>query len=381
MKSVQPQTLDGSFKDFPLKDLFMLVAQQRRTGILHLSTTDDRAIDVMFREGLIYKAKKYRPKARELFGNLLVESGIITEQQRAKAVEEQRRTLKQLGEILVESGALTREALRDFVALQTQEVLYLPFEWPEGSWKFIEMEVGLDFENLPPLDCTAIIEEGLRRQSIWPWLRRKFSSEVMTFRRVKGLPPPGSPELLKAQKKGLILGARERRVYALAEPTLPITTIVATSRLGEFETLLALSNLCDLGYLKFGAQGREDTRVGSDGRSKKRNVRSIASVAFFCMILLCLLGFIGQQVIERRAYRELRPSETTLRGILANAQKSRISSAIEIYRLIHGELPKNLDDLVSEGLLRPGDERYPFETRYGYSLQGEESYLLLQPLH
>lgn len=377
MKSVRTETHQGSFKDFPLEDLLMLVAQQKRTGILHLSTSDDRAIDVTFRDGRICKAKRYRPKARELFGNLLVEARLITEQQRARAVDEQRRTLKQLGEILVESGALTREALRDFAALQTQEALYQPFEWSEGTWKFVEMEVGRDFESLPPLDCAAAIQEGRRRRANWPALRRRFNSEAMTFRRAKGLPPPGSPELLKLQKKGITLGAKERRAYALAEPGLPLSSIVALSKLGEFEALLSLANLCEGGFLKFGAEGHAD---GTRGR--QRDLRAVANQALACLVLLCLAILLIHLAHQRRAGQAMRTGEASPRELIGQAQRQRIAGAIEAYRILHGALPESLDALVAEGLLWPGEERYPFETRYGYSPQPEsaEAYLLLLPL-
>ena len=65
----------------------------------------------------------------------------------------------------------------------------------------------------------------------------------MAFKRVKPLPVPGSPSLVKAQKKGLVLGAKERRVYALAEPGVPLSSIIALSRIGEFETLSSASHL------------------------------------------------------------------------------------------------------------------------------------------
>lgn len=381
MKRIQTETLEGSFKDFPLRDLLMLVAQQKRTGILHLSTTDERAIDVTFRDGLICKAKRYRPKARELFGNLLVEAKLITEPQRARAVDEQRRTLKQLGEILVESGALTREALREFATLQTQEALYQPFEWTEGTWKFVEMEVGQDFESLVPLDCAVVVQEGARRQLLWPSLRRRFSSSTATFRRVKELPPPGSPQLRKVQKKGISLGAKERRIYALTEPDLSISTIVARSRLGEFETLLSLNNLCEGGFLKLGVQGRAGAvDEGLDGHRQRRDLRSIVHQAFCACLLIGLTGLIGHMALQRQAGQPLRPSEAALREILGNAQKNRIASAIEAYRIVHGVLPQNLDSLIDRGFLRPGEERYPFETRYSYQPQASGTYLLLLPL-
>ena len=380
MKSVQAETHEGSFKDFPIEDLLTLLAQQKRTGMLHLSTSGDRAIEVSFRDGRVCKAKRFRPKPNELFGNLLVSAGLITEQQRSRAVDEQRRTLKQLGEILVDSGALSREALRDFAALQTMEALFQPFEWTTGTWKFVAVEVGRDFEGLAPIECAAVVQEGTRRRAQWPSLRRRFHSNEASLRRLKCLPLPESPEFLKLQKKGISLGDRERCLYALAEPDRSIADIVARSRLGEFEALRALHTLCEVGLLKVVARGRSRSRGVSGGVGQRRDLRSVVNAFLYACLLVGLTALVGHLALQRHARRTLWPNEAAYREIVGTAQKSRLVSAIEAYRIAHGELPTDLSRLIETGYLQPGEDRYPFETPYGYSLQPGGDYLLLLPL-
>lgn len=382
----KPTSLKGVFKTFPLQDLLLLVSQQRRTGVLHLTEGEDGAIDMTFREGMLIKAKKARPKARELFGNLLVEARLITDAQRALAVDEQRRTLKQLGEILVDMGALSREALREFVHLQTMEAIYQPFEWgPDGAWEFTEISLGDDFEGVLPMDCASIVKEGLRRRTIWPALRRRFKTQQVTFRRVKPFPPPGSPALVKAQKKGNILGARERRIYSLAEPGVSLANIVALSKVGEFESLCALDDLYDAGLIRLGPlQGMESSEARGGLLS---NLRGKAGAIAFALATLALGAFsvwrgmggtIGGAAVG--APIGAQEGELAIQEILGGAQTSRISLAIETYRIRTGKIPGSLQDLVDMGLLSQRDMSYPFKAKYVYRPQKDGSYLLLPPL-
>ncbi len=375
----QAEALQGTFRNFPLSDLLGLVSQQKRTGVLHLSANDEQAIDVTFRKGLIIKAKKARPKARELFGNLLVEANLITDAQRSRAVDEQRRTLKQLGEILVDQGALSREELRTFINLQSQETLYQPFEWSDGAWKFTEVEQGDDFESMPPLDCETVVKEGLRRQAAWPALRRRFPSHTVAFKRVKPLPVPGSPSLVKAQKKGLVLGAKERRVYALAEPGVPLSSIIALSRIGEFETLSSASHLYDGGIRKVIVTAGDEVGDGRSLWSRLQGQAKNAALVILAMAMAAASVFLFQWRAAE-ADTGLAERSTAQREILEQAQHKRLSIAIEAYRQGHGTLPESLETLVDAGLLTPRDMSYPFRSHYVYRPQKDGTYLLLPPV-
>ena len=60
---------------------------------------------------------------RRPIGELLVEKGLITTEQLAVAVEEQRRTGKLLGEVLVDHGAIDRLALAGALGAQLKPVV------------------------------------------------------------------------------------------------------------------------------------------------------------------------------------------------------------------------------------------------------------------
>jgi hypothetical protein len=64
----------------------------------------------------------------------------------------------------------------------------------------------------------------------------------------------------------------------------------------------------------------------------------------------------------------------------ARAQLSRLESALEVWRLEHGEYPRRLADLVEGGLLAARDLRQPFSEDYYYRRRAEGGFILLPRL-
>ena len=57
-------------------------------------------------------------QAKSLLGELLVNHGLVTDPQLAKALEEQKGSAKRLGEILIDAGVITREQLEEMLEHQ-----------------------------------------------------------------------------------------------------------------------------------------------------------------------------------------------------------------------------------------------------------------------
>src|SRR5438270_11331945 len=118
--------LQGTLGDFSIADIFQLIGQQQKTGVLHLNGKDEE-VHISFKDGNVVKAESAARKRKELLGHMLVRAELISEAQLDSALEEQKRTLRRLGDILVSSGALPRESLKEMTHLQTTETLYRLF--------------------------------------------------------------------------------------------------------------------------------------------------------------------------------------------------------------------------------------------------------------
>ena len=83
--------LEGSIRDFGLTDIFQLIAFQKKSGLLEL-TSDLDNIGIYFHDGQIVRVKALKKDESILLGQLLVRSGRITAEQLRKAREIQRET-------------------------------------------------------------------------------------------------------------------------------------------------------------------------------------------------------------------------------------------------------------------------------------------------
>ncbi|HCF60297.1 MAG TPA: hypothetical protein DFS52_20150 [Myxococcales bacterium] len=393
--------LKGTLKDFGIADIFQLIGQQGKTGILHLADGDEQ-VHVHFKDGNVVKADCAGRKRKELLGDMLVRAGLISQRQLDEALEEQKRTLKRLGDILVSSRALARESLREMAQLQTTETLYRLFAWKSGTYEFEVTEVDFDPESITPIRSESVLMEGFRRVDEWPMIRKKISGSSMTFERLKELvdKPAGGDDLDddldaafgefeekkddepdKSEGEFKNLGANERLVYKLAEPGRDVQFIIDRSRIGEFEVCKALLNLVNLGYLKtISGAGRVDDSLGRRRRWAARAVRLAGRAATGLLIL-----GLGALVFTRlgsmaAAGGERRYADPAARRLVGRAQLSRIEAAIAVYRLEKGLCPESLEKLVEFGILSEGDLRYPWREQYHYRRTSDDAYVLLPPV-
>ena len=63
--------LKGTLKDFGIADIFQLIGQQGKTGVLHLSEKDEE-VHIGFKDGAVVKAESSTRKKKELLGRMLV---------------------------------------------------------------------------------------------------------------------------------------------------------------------------------------------------------------------------------------------------------------------------------------------------------------------
>jgi len=375
--------LTGTLKDFGIAEILQLIGQQSKSGVLHLKNRADE-IHVVMSNGSVVSAEYAGRKSRDKLGSLLVRAALITQAQLDEALGVQKRTLRRLGDIVVELGMVTKEQLREMTSLQTTQTIYKLFHWKAGTYAFEPREVIFDRETVAPLRCESVLLEGYRLIDEWPIVRRKITSGVMTFERVKLLGPPGSRGGGKGDvdRESAALGKNEWRVYELATPGVPVDQIADLSRLGEFEASKALFNLVNLGVLRPVAASRRSpaAEVGAYARGWRDRVRRGASQVLATVVIaiaLAALVVLATGSIGASALRSL--DDNRGERFVSRYQIERLRAALEVYRLETGAYPEKLDSLVEVGLARRRDLRYPWAQEYAYRRQGD-GYRLLPPV-
>jgi uncharacterized protein DUF4388 len=405
--------LTGTLKDFGIAEILQLIGQQMKSGVLHLESRDDE-IHIALAEGNVVRAESAGRKARERLGNMLVRAEIITREELDYALDLQKRSLRRLGDLLVELDFIAKDDLQEMTALQTTETIYRLFHWKSGTYAFEAGEVEWDAETVTPLRAESVLMEGFRRVDEWPMVRKRITSTAMSFEPARPLEPMPAPEPLAPERTGAAsaaaadadgdvdaafdglgeapeerrgefanVGEHERRVHALALPGRTVEKIVDLSRIGEFETCKALTNLVNLGYLRaIGPAGRTST-VGAhaqDGWARLRTgaarvlatlavAAALAGLAYWADPRGLIAGADGASLGDNGAQR-----------FLARCQVARLRGALEVYRLERGEYPAALGALVDAGLTNRRDLRHPWANEYFYRRGADGGFVLLPPI-
>jgi len=367
--------LSGTLKDFGIADILQLIGHQTKTGKLVLKNGPEE-VDVLFVEGNVVFATDNARQKESLLGSMLLRAELLTEEKLEEALVMQKRSLKRLGDVLLEQNYLAAEDLAQVMRLQTTETLYKLFSWKSGTYEFEQEELEGFKAGFEPLRAESVLLEGFRRMDEWPAVRKKLPWPEATFRKKKDLAPPdeGSPE------KDDGPGERHRAIYKLALEGRTASSIADVSRVGEFETWKALVELTEWGYLETvpPAKGKS-AAAGPAARKPARSnalVRLALATATFCaVILLAHLASpaLGSGPLEAAAGRG------AVLHLLARDQVLRLESALEIYRVEHGEYPASLGALVDGQLVTGRDLRYPFRDPYYYR-RTPQGFVLLPPL-
>ncbi len=379
--------LNGTLRDFGIADILQLIAQQQKTGTLHLESKDQE-VHIGFQDGVIVQAESTTRRKKDLFGTMLVRAEIITEQQLEEALETQKRTLQRLGDALVSTGVITKERYRQMAQLQFNETLYRLFSWKSGTYAFEQGTVHYDPADVTPMRAESVLMEGFRMVDEWPVIRKRIPRYDMVFERLKELPASaletGDPaEQRRARADFASLGEAERRVHALVTPVRDVRKLIDLTCLGEFETCKALCNLVNLEYLKaLPALGDPDPL--QDEVSVLDRVRgtlgriAVSTVVLAGLVLVAVSSNLNPWSLSGSARTGF--EESAVQQAVARTQLSRLEAALDVYRLEKGEYPASLQALVDASLVSPSDLRYPWRDIYYYRRKAPQEFILLPPL-
>jgi hypothetical protein len=168
--------LDGGF--LSRRDLELALEEQKRTNELLgqvlvrlglIDPTDVKAalsVQSYLNLGRLEDAVRIASGVRRKLGELLIQSGRITDSQLEQALAEQKRSSERLGDVLIRLGLLTEEQLSGLLAFQRIQGEAIP---SPGPLKLGEILVTTGILSRPQLD------EALRKQTI----SRKQLGEVL----------------------------------------------------------------------------------------------------------------------------------------------------------------------------------------------------------
>lgn len=200
--------IHGSLKTMPLADLLSWLKATERTGTLTV-TRDGTEWELELTKGRV--TGYLGPELREHLGQIVVTSGLITEDDLRIAIQHQRDTGVLLPKALVARGFLSEAQLTECLQQLAAEAIYDLFLEVPGNFVYSdESERGMAFELDEPsqrlpldLEVNHLLMEGVRRQDEWEHIRERFPKDDVKVELVY--------ERMPAMEQ---LGVRERRILA-----------------------------------------------------------------------------------------------------------------------------------------------------------------------
>ncbi len=334
-------SLQGVLRDFGVADIFQLIGQQRKTGVL---TVQSKSLEVrvFFRDGQVVRARPQEERADAALGDFLLRTGAISESALADAWRMQHETLDALPVVLVNHEFLGKPDLERIAQLVTDEALFELFGWDEGRFAFAP-------EGFPEecgdrmVGAEMVLLDELRMRDEWPGVQRSLPdlSAVLTrvcdievFRRRRDEVEQGSG----------VPGDQLERLFLLVNGRLTARRAIDLSHLGTFQGARGFAVLIERGLLDCVAPAGRPKRLG---REEPRLVARLAplwlALGAGAAALLIAVPTPGEQgfPLPPVALVELRQE----------IELDRIRAALEAHRWAEGRYPDELGELVETPLL------------------------------
>jgi len=333
--------LHGNLKDFGIAEVFQLIGQQRKTGVLEIAGPDKR-VQLAFDEGAVVWASPVGESEFAVLGDRLVRCGLTTKPRLQELMRESNASARSLPTLLVSSGAVAQDDLDEINELLSRETIFDVMRWTGGSFHFDAQPVHHNVEPDKLLAAEQILMDGLRMLDEWQTFQVLVPDEEMVFE------PLGQLETVRQRLSG---DARSRsdgaeRVYQLVDGRLTVRRIIDLSRLGTFEATRVLADLHSANLIRpaTGAPARRAAAPEEERTPIFERVKLVASSVLPVVLLAALVwgSFAGHGAPTQLAGHPV-PS-SPLGDVRQDFELRRLRHAIETHRMISGEWPESLDD-------------------------------------
>ncbi|MGH0032005.1 MAG: DUF4388 domain-containing protein [Myxococcota bacterium] len=370
--------LSGNLKDFGIADVFQLIGQQRKTGVLELTNAKER-VQLVFDAGAVVTASPAsgRSSDGDPLADMLLRCGALTRRRMDEAIEACRASAQAVGSLVAERGWVEADEVARIEDLLTRDTIFEVLRWESGSFDFRAQAVEHEREKSSLLGAEQILMDGLRMIDEWRSFRHLVPAEDAVYQRV------GRFETFTERRGELSPEQLEKakRLFSLIDGRLTARRVIDLSRLGTFDGTRLLAEMVEEELVKpLHPEGvrhirKHDRAAGAQRRSAAAGV----GAAVAALVPLLLLAAVAWRVepprpvdpgIERGSLERLREAHAT----------RRVRHAIDAFRLTEGRWPDVFRDLPSRGYLDADALAAPPGRPY-YSVNRDDGVVFLAPEH
>jgi hypothetical protein len=366
--------LQGTLKDFSITEIIQLIGQQLKTGVLKIRRGKD-IVEISFVDGMIVHIySNYRGK-KDLIGEIFVKAQLITEEQLNRVLRIQKETLKYLGEILVELQLLTKDDVLKVVSTQIYETIYDLFWWEDGTFNF-DLKLVESYKKIPfALSTEQVLLSILRMVDEWSEIEKKVYSPHQVFKKALGTEEkPVDPSSFQSYLKEKLTSEQEL-IYNLVDGNRTVQEIIDRSLLGKFNSSEILYALLEMGLIKV-VGVHAPSLIKKVSMIKFRKALAVGYYGAFILFFFLFLFYFKPSFLRHFWDSKIERADVEIPAhFVQKTQLDRIKNALEIYYLEKGRYPSQLEELVSDQLLRRSDLFYRKGVSYQYELR-DGKYLL-----
>jgi hypothetical protein len=366
--------LRGNLRDFGIAEVFQLIGQQRKTGVLEIDR-DGEQVELTFDGGAVVMAEPVTGVPDGALADLLLRCGMLTRDAILELQREAATSLRRLSAIVLERGALEAAALARIEDLLTQETIFQVLGWDDGSFAFSAKAVEHDREGRL-LAAEQILMDGLRMVDEWKTFADQIPSEETVFQRTGRLEDwdavrqGGGPQIEHA-----------KRVFQLVDGRLSVRRVIDLARLGTFEVTRILAELRRAGLV----EPLDPSQVPEPPAPRVLEPRRPRARPLLAALLpLVLLAALAVTALPAPARRDPRAGYPLGGDPLAQARSAyeteRVRKALEAFHFQNGHWPDTLDELVADGFLEASALTTSAGRPYYYERRGDAT-ALLAPRH
>lgn len=304
--------LHGNLRDFGIGEVFQLIGQQRKTGVLQVRGSQGE-VELRFDDGRVVAAAPVGSFDDEALGDLAVRCGALPREAHADAERTRAAAGDGLRRHLVEVG-LALDALHDVEDLLTRETLFGLLRWADGSFRFVAQPIPHDRQPESLIAAEQVLMDGLRMLDEWRAFYAELPDEASVFRR------RGSIEDYRRSpaSRSAPWPAEAERLFLLIDGRSSVRRVIDLSRLGTFTGMRILVDLSRAGWVEAVPGAGGTLARGGARASQLRSLRALTVAAPLAALALLAALAVSSRLgapseaagvsIERRPLAEARAS-------------------------------------------------------------------------
>ena len=347
-------SLEGSIKEFGLAEILQLISMQKKSGVVSISHGRE-STTLHFDNGQLVFATSINGGETKRLGEILVNSGKLTEDNVSESLRIQEMTKERIGNLFVSSGHVSTDEVKEALQQQLMDVIFHVLRWKDGRYKFEACEIDYDREFQIPVQTDFILMEGSRMVDEWGYIESKIPSDNIIFSQ--------TDKANEIEQLFSRLSPDEVTIYNLVDGKRDISDILNISQLGKFPLFRIILTLMMSGLItqtsskeEVVSETEEITKPEETGIEFHEN-RIKYGIRLQYAFQAAILAFIVSSILllfparEMAGWQKFTEISAFLQHQQTTAELKRLQKAIGYYFLVNGHIPDSLSTLSSENYI------------------------------